>query len=145
MDHNLQSHPQSQAVVGVVKGLIEDPSVQIMINSTVIFARGKAIPQRGVTANYTAISATGGATPQPGVNFVHLMGTRKVLNIMLLKQRLPPCVILVSCHVNLQPQFPKEGGPRGGSGFISSTFLWAPCWREPSPQKASDCPSPPTL
>ena len=61
-----------------------------MINSTVIFARGKAIPQRGVTANYTAISAIGRATPQPGVNCIHLMKTRKVLNIMLLKQRLLP-------------------------------------------------------
>ena len=28
---------------------------------------------------------------------------------------------------------PKRGGARGGSGLVSSTFLWAPRWREPSP------------
>ena len=30
---------------------------------------------------------------------------------------------------------PKRGGARGGSGLVSSTFLWAPSWREPSPSK----------
>ena len=40
---------------------------------------------------------------------------------------------------------PKRGGPGGGSGLVSSTFIWAPRWREPSPWKESLRPTSLTL